>query len=176
MSLRRLLRTYLLPYKRTLLIVLALQSVQTFATLMLPYLSADLINHGVLRGDNAHIWRVGAIMIGFALVQIVFAIAAVRYGARVADGFRARRPPRPVPPGDRLLGPGGRHVRRPVADHPHHQRRAADPDGGRDVHDDDGRGAADDGDRGRAGGPRRRRALGRAGGGDPDRRDRAAAW
>ena len=87
MSFRRLLRHYLLPYKRTLLLVVALQAVQTLATLMLPYLSADLIDRGVLRGDNAHIWRVGSVMSGFALIQIAFAVVAVRYGALVAMGF-----------------------------------------------------------------------------------------
>jgi ATP-binding cassette subfamily B multidrug efflux pump len=87
MSFRRLLRNYLLPYKRTLLLVVALQGVQTLATLMLPYLSADLIDRGVLRGDDHHIWRVGTVMTAFAAVQIVFAVVAVRYGALVAMGF-----------------------------------------------------------------------------------------
>jgi ATP-binding cassette subfamily B multidrug efflux pump len=81
MSFRRL------PYKRTLLLVVALQGVQTLATLMLPYLSADLIDRGVLRGDDHHIWRVGTVMTAFAAVQIVFAVVAVRYGALVAMGF-----------------------------------------------------------------------------------------
>jgi ATP-binding cassette, subfamily B, multidrug efflux pump len=86
-SLRRLLESHLWPYRRTLLLVVVLQSVQTFATLTLPQLSADIINHGVLEGDNAYIWRVGAVMLAFSLVQIVFAITAVRYGARMAMSF-----------------------------------------------------------------------------------------
>ena len=48
------------------------------------------------------------------------------------DGLRARRPSVAVPPGDRLLGPRGRVVRCAVADHPHHQRRAAGADARRD--------------------------------------------
>ena len=58
-SLRRLLESHLWPYRRLLLLVVVLQSVQTFATLTLPPLNADLINHGVLEGDNAYIWRTG---------------------------------------------------------------------------------------------------------------------
>ena len=42
------------------------------------------------------------------LVQVVFAIGAVYFGARGGDGVRSRRPRRAVPPGHRLLGPGGR--------------------------------------------------------------------
>jgi ATP-binding cassette subfamily B multidrug efflux pump len=87
MSLRQLLRTHLAPYKKVLWIVVVLQAIQTGATLALPSLNADLINNGVLVGDNGYIWRTGAIMIGFSLVQIVFAAAAVWFGARAAMGF-----------------------------------------------------------------------------------------
>lgn len=87
MSLRRLLVSHLGPYRRLLLLVLGLQAIQTSATLALPALSADLINDGVLVGDNGYIWRTGGVMIGFSLVQIVFAAAAVWFGARAAMGF-----------------------------------------------------------------------------------------
>jgi len=87
MNLKRLLQTHLWPYRRLLYLVVALQAVQTYATLTLPQLSADLINHGVLTGDNGYIWRTGGIMLAFSLVQIVFAIAAVRFGSRVAMSF-----------------------------------------------------------------------------------------
>ncbi len=87
MSLRQLFRTHLAPYKKVLWIVVVLQAIQTSATLALPSLNADLINKGVLVGDNGYIWRTGAVMIGFSLVQIVFAAAAVWFGARAAMGF-----------------------------------------------------------------------------------------
>ena len=87
MSLRQLLRTHLGPYRRLLTLVIVLQGIQTTATLTLPTLNADLINEGVLRGDNGYIWRTGAIMIVISLVQIVFAATAVWFGARVAMGF-----------------------------------------------------------------------------------------
>jgi ATP-binding cassette subfamily B protein len=67
--------------------VVVLQAVQTAATLSLPTLNARLINRGVLVGDNGYIWRVGAVMLGFSLVQILFAAAAVWFGARAAMGF-----------------------------------------------------------------------------------------
>ena len=67
--------------------VLVLQSIQTFATLTLPELNANLINEGVLEGDNAFIWRTGGVMLVFSFIQIVFAIVAVRYGARTAMSF-----------------------------------------------------------------------------------------
>jgi ATP-binding cassette subfamily B protein len=87
-SLGSLLRSHLLrPYRRVLLLVVVLQSVQTFAALTLPTINADLIDNGVLVGDNAYIWRMGALMLLFTVVQIVFAAGAVWYGARAAMGF-----------------------------------------------------------------------------------------
>ncbi len=87
MSLRRLLGTHLAPYRRMLWLVVILQAIQTTATLALPALNADLINDGVLVGDNAYIWRTGGVMLLFSVVQIVFAAAAVWFGAQVAMGF-----------------------------------------------------------------------------------------
>jgi len=87
MSLRRLLIAYLGPYRSTLGVIVVLQAIQVAATLTLPALSASLIDNGVLVGDNAYIWRTGAVMAGVAVVQIVFAAWAMWYGARVAMGF-----------------------------------------------------------------------------------------
>ena len=87
MSLRQLLRTHLGPYRKILWLVVALQAIQTTATLTLPALNSDLINNGVLVGDNGYIWRTGGIMILVSLVQIVFAATAVWFGARAAMGF-----------------------------------------------------------------------------------------
>jgi len=88
MKLWRLLKSHLLgPYRQVLWFVIGLQAIQTFAALMLPSLNADLINNGVLTGDNAYIWRTGAVMLAFTVVQIVFAAGAVWFGAQAAMGF-----------------------------------------------------------------------------------------
>jgi ATP-binding cassette, subfamily B, multidrug efflux pump len=87
-NLGSLLRSHLLrPYRRVLLLVVVLQAVQTFAALTLPTINANLIDNGVLVGDNAYIRRMGALMVFFTIVQIVFAAGAVWFGARAAMGF-----------------------------------------------------------------------------------------
>jgi len=83
----RLLRKFLGPYRRTLLLVLALTLVQVTCTLILPTLNADIIDKGVLTGDTDYIWRLGGVMLAITLVQVLFAIAAVYFGARVAMAF-----------------------------------------------------------------------------------------
>ena len=85
--LSRLLRYQLRPYRRLIGLVIVLQAVQTTAALTLPSLNARIIDRGIVRGDVAYIWRMGAVMIGFSLIQIVFSVAAVYYGARIAMGF-----------------------------------------------------------------------------------------
>src|SRR4029450_1340022 len=83
----RLLRRFLGPYRRTLLLVLALTFVQVMCTLFLPTLNADIIDNGVIPGDTEYIWRLGGVMLAVTLVQVAFAIAAVYFGARVAMAF-----------------------------------------------------------------------------------------
>ncbi len=80
----RLLRTYLRPYRRDLLLVVLLQLVQTLATLYLPTLNADIIDNGVVTGDTHYILRTGGIMLAVAFAQIVCSVGAVYFGARTA--------------------------------------------------------------------------------------------
>ena len=83
----RLLRAHLRPYRNTLIAIVVLQTVQTSAALTLPTLNARIIDKGVLTGDVSYIRSQGAVMLGFALIQIVFAVAAVYYGGKVAMSF-----------------------------------------------------------------------------------------
>ena len=83
----RLLRTYLLPYRRLLFFVLVLQSGQAAANLYLPNLNAKIIDNGVLTGDTAYIWRTGMVMLGVTLAQMAFSITAVYFGAKTAMAF-----------------------------------------------------------------------------------------
>ncbi|MDH6434179.1 ATP-binding cassette subfamily B multidrug efflux pump [Streptomyces sp. SAI-144] len=83
----RLLRTYLRPYKKAITILVLLQFLQTCATLYLPTLNADIIDHGVVNGDTGYILSYGAVMIGISLAQVVCNIGAVFYGARTASAL-----------------------------------------------------------------------------------------
>ena len=83
----RIVKEFLRPYKRWLSIIVVLQLVATIATLYLPSLNADIIDQGVVTGDTDYILRVGAVMIGISLLQIICTIVAVYFGARTAMGF-----------------------------------------------------------------------------------------
>ena len=83
----QLLRTYIRPYRKQLYLVVGLQLVATIAALYLPSLNADIIDQGVVRQDTGYIWSHGGIMLAVSLVQVLFAIAGVFFGARAAMGF-----------------------------------------------------------------------------------------
>jgi ATP-binding cassette, subfamily B, multidrug efflux pump len=83
----RLLRNYLRPYRGLLLVLVGLQGVQALAGLYLPYLNADVIDKGVMRGDTGHIWRMGGFMLAVTAVQLTFTVLAVYLGSKVAMAF-----------------------------------------------------------------------------------------
>ena len=74
--LTRLLRSHLGPYRRALWLIVVLQIVQTSAALTLPTINARIIDKGVIPGNTHYIYTWGAVMLFFAFVQIIFAIAA----------------------------------------------------------------------------------------------------
>ncbi len=80
----RVLRAYLRPYRGPITLVVALQLIQTLATLYLPTLNAGIIDNGVVRGDIGYILHTGAVMAAVTLAQILGSIGAVYFGARTA--------------------------------------------------------------------------------------------
>lgn len=84
-----LLSAHARPYRPAVALVAVVQLAQAIAALCLPYLSADIIDNGVLSGDVGHIWRVGTLMAVVALAQLVCGVSAARLGARIATGLAA---------------------------------------------------------------------------------------
>jgi ATP-binding cassette, subfamily B, multidrug efflux pump len=83
----RLLRSHLRPYGSLLILLIVLQAVQAGASLYLPTLNADIIDKGVLAGDNGYIRTTGVEMLLFTLIQVVFSVGAVYCGAKIAMAF-----------------------------------------------------------------------------------------
>ncbi|PAN01033.1 multidrug ABC transporter ATP-binding protein [Streptomyces sp. Alain-F2R5] len=83
----RLLRACLRPYRKPIALLVALQFVQTCASLYLPTLNADIIDNGVVKGDTGYILGYGALMIATSLVQVVGNVGAVYFGARTASAL-----------------------------------------------------------------------------------------
>lgn len=52
-----------------------------------PFLMASIIDNGVEKGDIAHIYKVGAIMIVAAVIGLLAGLAGGRFGAKASTGF-----------------------------------------------------------------------------------------
>jgi ATP-binding cassette subfamily B protein len=83
----RLLKTYLRPYRKALVLIVALMMVQAITTLYLPNLNADIINNGVAKGDIPYIIRVGGLMLLVTLLLAVCSIISVYWGSKTALAF-----------------------------------------------------------------------------------------
>ena len=157
--LTRLLKSHLGPYRRALWLIVVLQTVQTSAALTLPTINARIIDKGVIAGNTHYIYTWGAIMLVFALIQVAFSVAAVYWGGMVAMSF-GRDLRKNLFHKVTDFSARGRHVRRTLADHPHHQRRATGADARRHGRHDGRRRTDHDGGRCDPGRTPGRRALG----------------
>jgi ATP-binding cassette subfamily B multidrug efflux pump len=83
----QLLKTYLWPYRKRLILIVSLLLVQAIANLYLPTLNADIINNGVIKGDTAYIWRIGGWMTLVTGALVVCAIVAIYWGSKTAMAF-----------------------------------------------------------------------------------------
>ncbi len=75
------------PYKGYVGLIVLLQFITSLATLYLPDLNAKIIDEGVVNADVDYIWRIGALMLLVAFVQVIAAVAAVWFAARTAMGL-----------------------------------------------------------------------------------------
>ncbi len=80
----RLLRVRLAPYRPAIVLIVVLQFLATMAALYLPSLNADIIDNGVAQGDTGYITRLGGVMLGVSMIQILCSVGAVYVGARTA--------------------------------------------------------------------------------------------
>jgi len=77
----------LTTYKWAVLAVLILVFAQSMSDLYLPTLMADIIDKGVVTGDTAYIWKIGAVMLGITGLGALAAIAASYYSSKAAMGL-----------------------------------------------------------------------------------------
>ncbi len=84
---RKLLTTYLAPYRTQLLLVVVLLTIQAIANLYLPNLMADIINNGVVKGDISYIVHTGMLMLAVTALLVVASVIAIFFSSRTAMAF-----------------------------------------------------------------------------------------
>jgi ATP-binding cassette subfamily B protein len=81
---------FLAPDRGRLVLVLVLALGQSVGSLLLPRLMADIVDHGIVRGDRGAIYRTGGLMLLMSIIATLTAIAGSYYSAQVATGFGRR--------------------------------------------------------------------------------------
>ncbi len=85
---KRLLR-YLTPYTKECILGPLFKLLEATFELFVPLVIASIIDRGIGTGDTAYIWKMGAVLIGLALIGLVSAITAQYFAAKAAVGFAA---------------------------------------------------------------------------------------
>ena len=75
------------PYRGYVAIVLVLSLAQSISSLLLPRLMSDIVDKGIVRGDQRAIYLIGGLMLLMSIVATGCAIAGSYYAAKVATGF-----------------------------------------------------------------------------------------
>ena len=78
---------FLAPYRGYLVVVLVLALAQSIGSLLLPRLMADIVDHGIVRGDQGAIVKTGGLMLLMSIVATLCAIAGSFYSSKVATGL-----------------------------------------------------------------------------------------
>jgi len=78
---------FLIPYRGSIALVLVLALAQSISSLLLPRLTADIVDHGIVRGDRGAIFQTGGVMLLMSVVATLCAIAGSFYSSKVATGF-----------------------------------------------------------------------------------------
>src|SRR3954464_1626631 len=75
------------PYRGYVAIVLVLALAQSIGFLLLPRLMSDIVDLGIVRGDQAAILRTGGLMLLTSVAATLCAIAGSYFSSKVATGF-----------------------------------------------------------------------------------------
>ena len=77
------------PYRKDALLSPLCTVCCVILEILIPYLTASLIDRGIMPGDLGHVARTGLLMAAMALAAMFFGIRAGRHTARAATGFAA---------------------------------------------------------------------------------------
>src|SRR5262245_7183323 len=81
------LARFLAPHRGPLALVLVLALAQSLSNLLLPRLTSEIVDRGIVLGDQRHIFEIGGLMLLISLLATAGAIAGSYVSSQVATGF-----------------------------------------------------------------------------------------
>ena len=76
-------------YKLPALLTPLCAAAEVFMEVLIPYTIASLIDKGIQAGSMPNIWKYGLIMMGLALLSLLFGVLAAFFAAKASTGFGA---------------------------------------------------------------------------------------
>src|SRR6478735_7542773 len=81
------LSRFLAPFRQYVALVLVLALAQSVGALLPPRLMADIVDRGIVHGDQGVILKIGGLMLALSIVATLCAVAGSFFSAQVATGF-----------------------------------------------------------------------------------------
>lgn len=85
----RVLATHIKEYKKVSLLTPLFTSLEVVMDVLIPWVTASLIDKGIMAGNMQQVMNYGALMVVMALLSLAFGIVAGRCSATAATGFAA---------------------------------------------------------------------------------------
>ena len=85
----KVLATHIKEYKKVSLLTPLFTSLEVVMDVLIPWVTASLIDKGIMAGNMQQVMNYGALMVVMALLSLAFGIAAGRCSATAATGFAA---------------------------------------------------------------------------------------
>ena len=76
-------------YRTASILTPVFTSLEVVMDVLIPWVTASLIDKGIMGGDMRQVWHYGLLMVGMAMLSLLFGIMAGRYSATAATGFAA---------------------------------------------------------------------------------------
>ena len=74
-------------YKAATLLTPLCAAAEVLMEVLIPFVTAELIDKGIQAGDMSQIWRYGLMMLALAFLSLLFGVLAAKLGARASTGF-----------------------------------------------------------------------------------------
>ena len=76
-------------YKKATLLTPLCAALEVLMEVLIPFVTAELIDKGIQAGNMSEIWRYGLMMLGLAMLSLLFGVLAAKFASTASSGFAA---------------------------------------------------------------------------------------
>lgn len=76
-------------YKMASLLTPLFAALEVLMEVLIPFVTAELIDKGIQGGSIEYVWRYGLLMVGMAMLSLLFGLLAAKFAATASSGFAA---------------------------------------------------------------------------------------